>query len=174
MEDILLKVNGVFFDPDIRSKYTRGIQKTIHARYWKNISRLYLEVCTLVVRLGGLHNDIDEIKKSLGEKIYGRNIIFHFHRWDVADEEGVYDEDTFALIECDRRLFKTLFDAFWFSLGAEQHFQGIVIAPEKVPYLYRWSMRTPNQRAYDDLIRMSSVFFDNMVNGFHYRFIRKM
>lgn len=153
-QEFSLLVNNELFNPDIVSRHSKKIEGTVHKIHWDNISPLYLDGCAMIVRLSGLHSNIDEIKKFLGNSIYKRNRIFHHHKWDI-DLNGTYDDEKFALIECDRKLFKRLFDKYWFALGFELRFEGIVIELQNLPYFEKWSRMAEGKRKHDSLLKRS-------------------
>ena len=172
--EILVKINGEFFNQDAVTPNAKRTQKKIHKRYWNTINKFYLDGCTMVVRLSGLHFNLDDVKKYLFAKDSRRdNMILHYLRW-VVQEDGTLLKDRFALFECrGRGEFKKFFDEFWFALGFELRFEGILLNPERALDIEKWSRRTDNQRTYDALIRMSELIFDNQHNGFHFRVISR-
>lgn len=172
IQEFSLMINNKFFDPDTVTKHSKSIKRNIHKVYWEKISSFFFNGATMIVRLGGLHSDLDDIKRTLGKAILGRNIIFHHHRW-ITDLSGAYDDEKFALIECDRKLFKKLFDKYWFALGFEFQFEGFVISPKDVPYLEKWSRRAEGESKIEAIVKKSLLYFDNQTNGFHYRIIKK-
>ena len=139
--ETLLWVNNVIFDS--YGVWTEQKQKFIdknHKRYWRNISKFYLPDHQMIVRLTGLDFRIDDVKKflDLNEWNFSRNIILNHIRWHV-DQNGCYIDYDEELIEVDKRLFKILFEKFWFCLGMEYRFEAILMEPEKVYALEKWS-----------------------------------
>jgi len=168
--DIFLKSNNHYFDPISVTGRAKRIQKDIHRKYWNAISRLYLDGGAMVVKLSGLHFNIDDVKKYMFTKESRANMILHYLRLTV-DTDGSSVQDSSALIECDRFVFKKLFDEFWFALGFELRFEGIVLSPKQIFGIERWSRRNENKKKYSDLIEMASLILDNLENGFHFRVI---
>lgn len=168
MLDVLLKVNDQYFDSNLETEKGKNTQKGIQQIYWNNFRKYYLDDYVMVVRLSGLHFNINEIREYIYSDDGRTSMILHYHAWPI-DKNGTYDIDSFVLLVCNKRLFKKLFEKFWFALGCEIHFEGILVEPSKIYYLPKWSGRQESSRKYSDLLLMSAVTFDNLHNGFHFR-----
>lgn len=158
-----LKIDERYFNPDIVSDETDRIKKTIRNDYWAIFNRFYLKEHKMVIRLGGLHFDIQDMLKYMIREDSRTHMILHYHNWPV-DEDGTYDEESFALIVCDNELFSELWAKSWFSLGCEVHFVGFAVRPESLMMnIEKWK-----KGKISSLTSMSSLVFDNLQNGFHF------
>ncbi|WP_310598770.1 hypothetical protein [Desulfobulbus sp.] len=165
--NVAIKVDGEYFNPDIVSDSSRMIQDHICEYYFNFFKKISYDGLSLLVKIGGLHFNLFDMKKYLftdSNKIYS---ILHYHSWPVG-EKGVYVEDVFALIKCENNIFENIFKQFWFALGFELRFEGILIDSGKVDQIEAWTRRKNTINKYSDLLKMSEVVFDNLENGFHF------
>ncbi len=169
--EFLLKINDEIFDMENDEKYLIKIRDRLSETYFKYIEKLCPEGSTIVVKLSGLHFDfVDFLKNYTFSKDSRNHIISHYHHWKIDDSEGI-DEDTYVLIKCDKRLFKELYDLYWFSINVEYHFEGIILNPDDVMYVEKWCRLDENKDKMDSLINKAVLIFDNLYNGFHFQII---
>ena len=169
MYKVILHKNGEVFNNDRLTKNNREIQTAIRERYWNAFKALYLPGHIMAIRLSGIHFRIEDVKKYMVFEGRQQQLILHYLQW--KDEGGGHVADAFAIIESNRQLFRQLFDKFWFALGFELHFEAVILPPEKIYDIEKWSRRVESRRTCDDLILMSSLVLDNQHNGFHFRAI---
>jgi len=166
--DTALKVDERYFNSSVAQDESNKIKKSIRNDYWAMFGRLYLKEHVAVVRLGGLHFDIQDMCKY---KIRGdrrTHMILHYHSWPVKIG-GIYDEESFALLVCDKELFRELWMKFWFSLGCEIRFVGFIVRPESaMKNIEKWK-----KGKISSLIGISSLVIDNLQSGFHFRLTGK-
>ncbi len=169
--EVRLWLNDQQFDPNYATENKKAIQNAIQEKYWNALKRLCLPGHIMVVKLSGIHFHIEDIQKYMHLKVKHQKLdmILHYLSW--KGKKGVHLSDNFAIIESNRQLFRQLFDKFWFALGFELHFEGIILRPDKMYDIEKWSRRIESRRTYDDLIHMSSLVLDNQHNGFHFKVI---
>jgi len=164
---VILRADGKVFDNNRATKRNRGIQNAIRNRYWNVLKALYLPGHTMAVRLSGIHFHIEDVNKYVFFDDRRPEMILHYLEW--KDKVGGHVVDAFAIIESNRKLFRQLFHDFWFALGFELRFEGIVLPPGKIYDIEKWSRRIEDPKTYNDLINMSSLILDNLHNGFHFK-----
>lgn len=166
--ELLLKINDSYFDPDIKNKHTKTILENIHNKYWNRIRHFYLDGHRIIVKISELKPvEIGRLAETYRfYKDVHRNIITHFHSWKTKD--GGWAEEGYVLIDCDKQLFKVLFDRYWFCLADEIQFEGYVVKPEDSIKIEKWNRQNEGPNKFRALMKLSSFVFDNNRNGFHY------
>lgn len=165
--DFNLMVNDSFFDPDLNTNESLAIQTLIQQIYWNTLRSMYQEDCILLIKLSGLHFNIDDAKPYALSSMGKSHCIIHYHSWPAND--GACEEVSFAIIECDKQLLCELLVKYWFALGFELRFEGIAVYPANVARIKKWSSKDDSKRKYNELLGMSALLFDNKENGFHFR-----
>ena len=167
MLNVILKLDGKVVDPDLAGKSKGRIPEILRSTYWRAIRKLVIPRSAILVRLSGLHFRIEDATDYVFAREFRANMVLHYHSWKIA-KSGIRNEESFALIECDRQVFRELFDRFWFSLGYERRFEAFIMKRESVLRVDNWSGRAETQRKPSELIRMSQVIVDNCHNGLHF------
>ena len=170
-DEVTLRINGQIFDINRATKHSKMVQNVIRERYFNALEGLYLPGHVVVVRLNGIHFQIEDVEKyrSFVLKDHKLEMIFHYLEW--KDRGGGHICDAFAIMEVNKKLLRQMLHEFWFALGFELQFEGIVLPPDKVYDIERWSRRVENRKTHSDLINMASLIFDNQHNGFHFKVI---
>jgi len=169
--EVILRLNGETFNNNRKTAYTKRIQNAIQTRYWNALKALYLPSHVMAVRLSGIHFHIEDVKKYMSFEGRRLEMILSYVEW--KEKGGGHVVDAFAIIESDKKLFSQLLHEFWFALGFELHFEGIILPPDKIYDIEKWSRRIEGRRTYDDLMQMSSMVLDNQHNGFHFKVTSK-
>lgn len=170
--DVLLKDGEQYFEPDLVTEHSKSMLRAVQRIYWDTFRKYYLNGFTMLVKLSGLHFDINDVHEFVVAEDKRTPMILHYQSWPI-DASGSYEEDSFALIVCNRLLFKQLFNRYWFALGCEIHFEGIVLEPSELVHMAKWIRKKRNRHTYSDLINKALLIFDNLHNGFHFRIIAR-
>lgn len=174
--NFLVHVDSSFFNPFYLDRFTsesRRLKALLRKEYWDLLSFFVQKKYSIVVRLSGLHLKIDELRKDIRYSSNGRREIFlHYHYWPFGNK-GLHDEGMFALINCDRDALRELFDKFWFVVGYELRFEGIVLRVGEVSKLRKLCQFGESITGRRYLISRSELIFDNLENGFNFRVTTK-
>jgi hypothetical protein len=169
--DILLKYQDDYLDPDENIEVSRNIQQLVSDKYW-HLLCCFVSNYKIVVKISGIHFNIREFLDLYSHtQDYANNIICHYHHWRTIDEDAVFEEK-YALIECrDMILLKSIFEKYWFPIGAELQTEIIILKEDYIAQVEPWSRKNDNEQKFNDLLNMCMVLLDNMHNGFHCKII---
>ena len=170
--NIFLIYDHEYFNPNIATDSAKVIQNEIQDKYFRFFNKIPGNGLLILAKIGGLHFNIFDIQKYLIFNDKRTNVILHYNSWPI-NMSGAYDEDSVALINCDKALFESLLKEFWFALGFEVHFEVILIKPDVIFKLESWVKRKDSSKKQAELLKMSEVVFDNLTNGFHFRITAK-
>jgi len=162
--DIFTKVGGEYVNPDSLS--TTQLIPKFKRKYWGLLRKFYMNGCTILVRLSGLHYDPFEAREYLLSSEKRNNMIVYYRQWRF---EKFSEEASYCLIECDKKLFKTLFDRYWFSVAEERRFEAFVLKTQKARQLVKTYQNSEIAGDDKELLRVAELMIDNLHNGFHFR-----
>lgn len=167
--DFLIKVNGKIFNSEEDYNFSRTLSKHLQRAYLAYFKNLCPEGYIVIVRLSGLHIELVELISKYSFSNDSRNqAVFHYHHWQTTDKKAT-DEEAFMIIRCDASLFDQLFEKYWFCIGMEYRFEGIILKPEDSVRPENLNLIHENEEDRTNLIDSVFMIFDNLNNGFHFQ-----
>ncbi len=170
--NFVLEVDNELFDPDDVTARSKVLQRKLRQLYWNIFTNFFLADQIMIIKLSGLHFNIDAVKKYLVLHDSKTNAILHYHCWQ-KDKGGAIDIDSFAIIECRGDLLKEIFDVYWFTLGYEIKLKIFAMAPKVIfdvnPKLFCEEGKSKAKEA--NLLSKTFFILDNCENGFHFSMI---